>query len=155
MQSHPHLRVLLVDDNITNLRLLNRILQKHFSHLFLTIVPLTSGVSALEQLQEVEFDLILLDIDMPVLDGVQTTKHIRSGQCGKNREIPIIAVTTNDDAEQQLVYYRVGMNGCVGKPINVTLLGKAIEEALTASRGTRSWPGIPPASDGTLVTSSS
>ncbi|KAI8365178.1 CheY-like superfamily [Radiomyces spectabilis] len=94
-----------------------------------------SGVKALDVLCHRTFDLILLDIDMPELNGVETAKHIRNSDkyqiLHHNRTIPIVAVTTNDTAEWKQAYTRVGMNGCISKPIVAATLKQILFQVLT------------------------
>jgi CheY-like chemotaxis protein len=72
-----------------------------------------SGEKALEVLKHKPFDLILMDIDMPGLNGLETTQHIRSSSefdiLQMNRNIPIVAVTTNDSRECRQTYMKIGM----------------------------------------------
>ncbi|KAI9498654.1 CheY-like superfamily [Zychaea mexicana] len=93
-----------------------------------------SGLKALEVLHDHAFDLVLLDIDMPVLSGVDTARHIRSSTeydiLLQNRTIPIVAVTTNDTADWKRAFAKVGMNGCVSKPIAVNALKRTIHQVL-------------------------
>ncbi|KAL0082853.1 CheY-like superfamily [Phycomyces blakesleeanus] len=81
-----------------------------------------SGVKALEVLGRHSFDLVLLDIDMPLLNGIDTAKHIRHSNTFdvllSNQTIPIIAVTTNDSPEDKIAYIKAGMNGCISKPVS-------------------------------------
>ncbi|KAF9429495.1 sensitivity to red-light reduced protein [Podila epigama] len=132
------LRVMIVDDNAINLSILSRILDHHFSDIATLAVSMTSGVSALEHLAQHEVDLILMDIDMPVLTGVQTTEAIRQHAdkhsiLHANRLVPIIAVTTSDGPDQQALYRQSGMVACVSKPIDKQHLRDAIEDALKSS----------------------
>jgi CheY-like chemotaxis protein len=129
------IKVMIVDDNSINLSILSRMLEKHLSDIVYMTVVATSGVMALQKLATEEFDLILMDIDMPVLTGVQTTVAIRQYTpeypiLEQNRSVPIIAVTTSDGAEQRKLYQQVGMSDCVSKPIVLSKLRSAIEGAL-------------------------
>ena len=81
------------------------------------------------------FDLILMDIQMPELDGVAATRRIRSQE--KERGLgrtPILALTANVMDHQVLEYRDAGMDGHVAKPIQLDVLGLAIERALEASQ---------------------
>ncbi|KAI8997424.1 CheY-like superfamily, partial [Pilobolus umbonatus] len=94
------------------------------------------GVAALELLKLRTFDIILLDIDMPCLNGIETAKYIRQSYkqyeiLTANRSIPIIAVTTNDSEDSRKIYYKTGMNDCIRKPVNLSLLEQALYKALT------------------------
>ncbi|KAG9293497.1 hypothetical protein G9A89_009221 [Geosiphon pyriformis] len=129
------LKVLIIDDNDINLQILSRILSKHFSHLIQTTFTSTSGILALDILSKNEFDLIFCDIEMPMLNGVETTIEIRRGNNGengykileRNRNVPIIAVTTKDKECDRKEYAKAGMDACVGKPICLDELKTAIE----------------------------
>ncbi|KAI9252622.1 CheY-like superfamily [Sporodiniella umbellata] len=115
----PRLHVLLVDDNRINLQILARLLKTHFPGVFEHIESVQSGIRALELLRVRPFDLILMDIDMPLLNGVETTRRIKQAKdlLSQNVGIPIVAVTTNDSACSRTLYTECGMLGCVSKPI--------------------------------------
>ncbi|KAG0229467.1 hypothetical protein BGX31_006190 [Mortierella sp. GBA43] len=135
---HPRkIKVMIIDDNTINLSILSRLLNKHFSDTVQLTSVQNSGLSALDQLTKSEVDLILMDIDMPVLSGVETTAAIRSNNSHteksileQNTMVPIIAVTTSDAEEQRELYRRVGMADCVSKPIDIPKLRSAIEDAM-------------------------
>ncbi|KAG1460325.1 hypothetical protein G6F55_004237 [Rhizopus delemar] len=130
----PKFRVLLVDDNSVNLQILSRLLTTHMSDVFKQIEIVKSGVKALEVLKCRPFDLVLMDIDMPILNGVETTRHIRSTTESDillhNRSILIVAVTTNDSDEWRQLYTKVGMNGCISKPISLNELKSTLSNLL-------------------------
>ena len=109
----PRLHVLIVDDNSINLQILSRLLNMHMSDSIEHIELVKSGVKALEVLKCRPFDLILMDIDMPILNGIETTKHIRSTTefdiLPQNRKAPIVAVTTNDSLKWRQLYTKIGM----------------------------------------------
>ncbi|CAO3646332.1 unnamed protein product [Cunninghamella echinulata] len=126
--SSSPLRILLVDDNAINLQLLKKIIQMHFNIQYMDIAY--DGYEALQYLQHQLYDLILLDIDMPRLNGIETTRYIRMKShqgtattmtmipiLDENRNTPIIAVTTNDSIEAIELYQQVGMDGCISKPV--------------------------------------
>ncbi|KAK3821871.1 MAG: CheY-like superfamily, partial [Benniella sp.] len=126
------LKVMIVDDNDINLTILSRMLQHHFADTVEIAAVMTSGTEALERLAQEEVDLILMDIDMPDLTGVETTAAIRQATpehpiLEANQQVPIIAVTTSDGAAQREVYQQVGMCDCVSKPIALPKLRFAIE----------------------------
>ncbi|ORX96481.1 CheY-like protein [Basidiobolus meristosporus CBS 931.73] len=127
------LRVLVVDDNHIYLNIVTRMLKKYFTNVVKYTYATTSPLSALEALSLHLYDLILLDIDMPVLTGVEATQEIRNPYSKfqvleSNRQIPIIAVTTNDLEEHRRYYTEVGMNACVGKPVSLDELRSALEK---------------------------
>jgi CheY-like chemotaxis protein len=80
------------------------------------------------------FDLILMDIQMPVLDGVSATKCIRAEEAGAGRpRTPIIALTANAMPDQLAEYRTAGLDDCVVKPIRIVELHSAIVRALAAN----------------------
>ncbi len=115
------LRILVAEDNRVNQALARRILEKQ-GH---TVAIATDGREAVQAFEEGTFDLILMDVHMPEVDGFQATQAIRQRE-SKDRRIPIIALTANamsGDKERCLAY---GMDGFVSKPINVAELSEAI-----------------------------
>lgn len=131
------IKVMIIDDNDVNLSILSRLLNKHFADLVELTSVQSSGLSALDQLTKSEVDLILMDIDMPELNGVQTTEAIRKNNSHtensileQNTTVPIIAVTTSDSEERRKVYREAGMADCVSKPIDMSKLRSAIEDAI-------------------------
>ncbi|KAG0316728.1 sensitivity to red-light reduced protein, partial [Dissophora globulifera] len=137
LQQPRKIKVMIIDDNAINLSILSRLLGKHFADTVQLISVQNSGLSALDQLTKDEVDLILMDIDMPELSGVETTTAIRSNNSHtehsileQNKTVPIIAVTTSDAEEQRELYRQVGMADCVSKPIAIPKLRMAIEEAM-------------------------
>ncbi|KAG0284336.1 sensitivity to red-light reduced protein [Linnemannia gamsii] len=131
------IKVMIIDDNSVNLTILSRLLNKHFADTIQLTSVQNSGLAALDQLTKDEVDLILMDIDMPILSGVETTTAIRNNDSHsehsilqQNMNVPIIAVTTSDAEEQRELYRQVGMADCVSKPIAIPKLRMAIEEAM-------------------------
>ncbi|KAI7881555.1 CheY-like protein [Lichtheimia hyalospora FSU 10163] len=93
-----------------------------------------NGVKALEMMHTNVYDLVLLDIDMPLLNGMETARHIRASKeyniLVQNRNVPIVAVTTNDTPDWKRSYAQAGMNGCISKPIVPSLLKKTLHQVL-------------------------
>ncbi|KAG9326953.1 hypothetical protein KVV02_001903 [Mortierella alpina] len=136
-QQPRKIKVMIIDDNAINLSILSRLLNKHFADTIQLTSVMNSGIDALDQLSKDEVDLILMDIDMPELSGVETTTAIRNSNSHteysileQNKTVPIIAVTTSDAEEQRELYRQVGMADCVSKPIAIPKLRMAIEEAM-------------------------
>ena len=124
------LRILLVEDNPVNQRLAIRLLEKH-GHLVRSV---WNGREALDCLLEDTFDLVLMDIQMPEMDGLMATRRIRELEAGTDRHLPIIAVTAHalvGDREQCLT---AGMDGYVTKPILESKLFEAIADCLAKLR---------------------
>ena len=123
LQSQPH--VLIVDDNATN-----RVVAQALCEMFgCTSETAEDGQEALEIVQERGFDLILMDIKMPRMDGVAATKAIRArgGDAGRT---PILALTANADPDDAKHYLSIGMAAVVEKPIKPERLRMAMNMAL-------------------------
>lgn len=121
--NHPH--VLIVDDNATN-----RVVAQALCEMFgCTSETAEDGVDALEAVQERPFDLVLMDIKMPRMDGVQATQAIRALP-GPVRNIPIVALTANADPDDAKKYIAIGMASVVEKPIKPERLRMAMNLAL-------------------------
>jgi len=123
LTSSPH--ILIVDDNATN-----RVVAQALCEMFgCTSETAEDGVEALEAVQERRFDLILMDIKMPRMDGVQATEAIRA-LTGPARDIPIVALTANADPDDAKKYLTIGMAAVVEKPIKPERLRMAMNLAL-------------------------
>lgn len=117
------LRILLVEDNPINQRLARAVLEKQRHQVNLAV----HGQEALEMLEAGQFDLVLMDVQMPVLDGLEATRQWRQREQEQQRPpLPIIAMTANAMAGDRDVCLAAGMNGYVSKPINVAHLNEEI-----------------------------
>ena len=109
--------VLLVEDNDVNLLLLKALLKK----LNITTVSAENGEEALEALEAGEFKFILMDCQMPIMDGYEATRQIRKSDASWS-EIPIIAMTANAMVGDEEKCFEAGMNDYLSKPVNFALL---------------------------------
>lgn len=124
LQTQPH--VLIVDDNATN-----RVVAQALCEMFgCTSETAEDGQEALEAVQATRFDLILMDIKMPRMDGVAATQAIRALD-GAAATIPIIALTANADPDDARRYVACGMASVVEKPIKPERLRMAMNAALS------------------------
>ncbi len=128
------LRILAAEDNPVN-QLLIKALLDQFGH-FCDIVG--NGLEALHQVQAAHYDLLLLDIQMPEMDGVAATRAVRA-LAGPVGAIPILAMTANVMAEQQDQYLEAGMNGVVSKPIDPRRLALAIRALMIEASPPAAW----------------
>jgi CheY-like chemotaxis protein len=117
--------VLVVDDNATN-RMVAQALCEMFD---CTCESANDGAEAVEAARSGRFDLILMDIKMPVMDGVAATRAIRALGGGAS-QVPIIALTANAEPEDAEGYLAAGMNGVVEKPMKPEHLLAALQAAL-------------------------
>ena len=127
-QAARSLRILLAEDNAVNQRLATLLLEKQ-GH---AVVVAANGVDALEALGCHAFDLVLMDVQMPVMDGLECARAIRERERGTGCHIPILAMTAHalkPDRERCLA---AGMDGYVSKPVRVQELMEAIERAVAA-----------------------
>ncbi len=124
------LRVLLAEDNIVNQRLAVRLLEKEGHN----VVVAADGVKALEALEGSAFDLILMDVQMPLMDGVETTAAIRTREKSNGAHIPIVAMTAHAMAGDRQRFLSLGMDGYVSKPIHSRELFDVIENLFAATR---------------------
>lgn len=106
--------VLIVEDNLVNAKVLNALVKKFG---LITIVA-ENGQMALEKTREQSFDLVLMDLQMPVMDGFHSTAAMRE----EGVHCPIIAVTANSDYEARMRCIEVGMNDLIAKPLNKDIL---------------------------------
>ncbi len=123
------LHILLAEDNPVNQKLVFEILEKR-GH---TVVSVNNGKEALETLKKERFDLILMDVQMPVMDGTETTSAIRTRESATGGHIPIVALTGHamkGDRERCLA---AGMDDYLSKPLQPKALIDAIEHLSSAS----------------------
>ena len=120
--------ILLVEDNKLN----QEIAQTILTEAGFVIDTADDGTVAVEKLRQSaagRYDLVLMDIQMPLMDGYEATRRIRALNT-ENASIPIIAMTANAFDEDKEKALAAGMNGHLAKPINICLLKKAIAKAL-------------------------
>ena len=124
------LRVLAAEDNATNRLILSALLQP--AGLQLTMVE--DGQEAVEAFGRQAFDLVLMDIQMPRMNGVEAARAIRSAEQATGRaRTPILAVTANVMAHQVQEYAAAGLDAVVAKPVQMDVLLAAIEQALAGA----------------------
>jgi len=107
------LRILLAEDNEVNQRLMFLLLRKR-GH---AVIVVNNGQEALEALTEQQFDLVLMDIQMPVMGGFEATACIRERERATGEHLPIVAVTANDMRGTRSQYLAAGFDDYVPKPV--------------------------------------
>ena len=111
--------VLVVDDQETNQMVLDGILKYHYG---IAANFANNGKEALQMVANGEYDLIFMDVDMPVMNGIEATRAIIL----ENPKIPIVAVTSNALEENIQECLNAGMLACLTKPIDLDVLRKVI-----------------------------
>jgi CheY-like chemotaxis protein len=114
----PSLRILVVEDNLVNQKVASGLLRREGHE----VVVAANGREALRTLQAQLFDLVLMDVQMPEMDGLQTTAAIRAREEGTGRRVPIIALTAqalHGDRERCLA---AGMDAYLSKPVHAQQL---------------------------------
>ncbi|NNE57862.1 MAG: response regulator [Hellea sp.] len=123
------LSVLCVEDNDVNQRVVKRLIGKRVAG----ITFANNGVEALKALETTPVDVILMDIHMPIMNGIEATMEIReSGKPWAN--VAIIALTADPDYQQKLICRNIGMNGTIAKPVRRKDILDAINQVLKSAR---------------------
>jgi len=120
------MRILLAEDNTVNQRLATDVLEREGHH----VQVAGSGREAIAMLQREEFDLVLMDIQMPELDGLQATAHIRQMEHISGKRLPIVAMTAQTGEFDRQRCLKAGMDAYVSKPIRVSELMNLIESVV-------------------------
>jgi PAS domain S-box-containing protein len=124
------LRVLVVEDNVVNQRLAVRLLERQ-GH---TVVVAGNGKEALAILGDLDFDLALMDVQMPDMGGFEATKLIRAKELGTGRHLPIIAMTAHAMKGDQERCLDAGMDAYLAKPVRSPDLLETIAEVLRTAK---------------------
>jgi len=124
-----HLKILLCEDNVLNQKLAKSVINNFGFDLDIA----QNGEEGIELLSQNKYDLVLMDLQMPVKDGYQTTEYIRNEM---NSNIPIIAMTAHSLVGEQERCYKVGMNAYVPKPFKQAILLKAIKTVMSPDNDT-------------------
>lgn len=124
----PLMRILVVEDVLVNQKVARHLLAR-FGY-DCDVVP--GGAEALEALERADYQLILMDVQMPGIDGLEATRLIR--ERWPERDLRIVALTANVGAEDVRACHDAGMDGFLGKPITLDSLGAVLDHAATTTR---------------------
>lgn len=117
-------RILVVEDVE-----LNQHLARHIMESWGCVVEIAeNGSLAVEKVKSSDFDLVLMDIQMPVMDGMEATRQIRRIDDQKKSSVPIVALTANAMKSECESYLKLGMNDCMAKPFEEPMLFKTISK---------------------------
>ena len=119
----PPRSILLAEDNLVNQKFIVRLLEKQGHH----VVVAADGVRAVEMCEKHSFDLVLMDIQMPIMDGFGATAAIRDRERNTGAHLPIIAMTAHAEFGYAAKCLAGGMDGYIAKPVKPQVLFEAIE----------------------------
>jgi PAS domain S-box-containing protein len=125
-EGQPRLRFLVVEDNVVNRLVATRLIEKQ-NH---TVSTAANGREALDVLEREGFDCVLMDVQMPVLDGFEATAAIRERDRNSGGHLPIIAMTAHAMAGDLERCLAAGMDGYIAKPIQAKTLFATVERVL-------------------------
>lgn len=120
-------KILIAEDSNIVLSVVTKILE----NMNYAVIGVKNGEELLKSIQKSHFDLILMDINMPKMDGITCTRHIRENKIKRIKEIPIIAISGNAMNFSVEEYKELGINDLIQKPIDFDLLAKKIFEMLS------------------------
>jgi signal transduction histidine kinase/DNA-binding response OmpR family regulator len=147
-QTRPNkmLKILLAEDNLINQKLATRMLEKR-NH---TVVVAANGKEALTALEQASFDLVLMDMQMPEMDGFEATTLLRQSEQGTGDHQPVVAMTAlamHGDRERCLA---VGMDGYLSKPIRPQELDDLLDGYITQKAGSEPSTGVAPSASSSV-----
>jgi CheY-like chemotaxis protein len=123
------LKVLVVEDNVINQRLVVAMLQK-LGH---TGVVVGDGEKALKCLTKLQFDAVLMDVMMPVMDGIEALQAIRLQEAQSGMHLPVVMATAHAEPGDTERFQLAGADGYVTKPIEITQLGGELRRVTALS----------------------
>ena len=141
----PNLRILVAEDSLVNRRLVQGLLTRRGHE----VVAVENGREAVEAVARESFDLVLMDIQMPELDGLAATREIRAAEAATGRQrIPIVALTAHAMKGDREMCLAAGMDGYVSKPVRMQQLAKTISQLLAAQEDAQEKSGDGTTGDG-------
>ena len=127
-------KILLADDNPMNLDLTARLLKKKGHQ----VTTAENGKEAVDLFLEDTFDIILMDLEMPLISGIEATRQIRAKEKASAIDTPdytpIVAMTAHDQETERTACLVVGMDGFISKPIDIKTLSQTMREIIEASQ---------------------
>jgi len=120
------LRILVAEDSRTNQQLAARLLERE-GH---AVTVVSNGKEAVEAIRRGLVDLVLMDVDMPIMDGLTAARAIRTYESRRGTRLPIVAVTTRNNRRDCLA---AGMDAHLNKPLRLDLLNRALRSVLPKS----------------------
>ncbi|NIQ03957.1 MAG: response regulator [Nitrospinaceae bacterium] len=138
-EDEPPLKILLADDAAMNLSMATKL----FTRKGHTVVGVENGRAALDAFRNDSFDVVLMDIQMPVMDGLEATRQIRNhektqaqkGVARFQQPVPIVGVTAGDEELSRETCLQAGMDGVIYKPLDIKTVLPTLREILRTLRG--------------------
>jgi CheY-like chemotaxis protein len=131
LQGKPMHALVVEDDRVCAL-----VAQRLLKKLNYSVTTVENGQRALEALKKDQYDIVFMDIQMEEMDGVEATRRIRSGESGeRNRNVPIIALTSYAMSGDREAFLQSGMDGYVAKPVEKNILMKEMSRVLADYAG--------------------
>jgi CheY-like chemotaxis protein len=136
----PRLRVLLADDNAANCTVVSYLLEKRGHQ----VVTVGDGRQALVAFSQRDFDLVLMDVQMPEMDGLEATRRLRATERISGRHVPVVALTAHAMKGDRERCLDAGMDAYVAKPIQSAELLAVIDGLFPPERPAKNQPGAAP-----------
>jgi len=133
-------KILLAEDNPVNMKLAHRLLERAG----LEVGIAENGARALEALERASYDLVLMDVQMPEMDGLEATRKIREREKGTSRHIPIVALTAHSMKGDRERFLAGGMDDYLSKPLDAGQLYRILAKHLSAAGEQEPAPQIAP-----------
>jgi two-component system CheB/CheR fusion protein len=130
-EHHGRLRVLLAEDNTVNQLVTTEFLETLGHETDIA----GNGLEALEKLKAKAYDLVLMDVRMPEMDGLAAVAAVRAGEAGReNVALPVVALTAHALNEDQEQFLKAGMDDCLSKPFSLDDLDQVLDKAMTLKK---------------------
>ena len=131
----PSLRLLVVDEHPVNRLLVRQVLQRQWPRA--NIVDAQDGQQAMQELQGPQaFDLVLMDMVMPVMDGIEATRAIRAHAQSQVRRVPVLGLTANVNTADLQRFAQAGLDGLLLKPFEVERLRAEVQRLTSKAAST-------------------
>jgi PAS domain S-box-containing protein len=139
-ESPPRHKVIIAEDNLTAQTLARKSLEKRGN----LVYTAGNGMEVLQVLKNYDVDIILMDVEMPVMNGLETTRVIRKQEAASGRHVPILAMTAYAMNDEKARCLESGMDGVISKPVKFSDVSAEIERRLTPKLTSE---GVPDAAD--------
>jgi two-component system, sensor histidine kinase and response regulator len=139
-QPGPGVRILLAEDNKVNQRVAVRMLEKNGHR----VVVAGNGREALAVLEREDFDLVLMDVQMPEMSGLEAAERIREKEGSSGRRLPIVAMTASAMLGDEEKCLQAGMDGYISKPVRAEELAALVETYTSGTSGAMKSSAITP-----------